>query len=119
VASKSANVFGSFLSTVQNESGRPGKQAFDMAAEIINAARAGQLFASPSEPQPDAIPAIVRAVAGDGVPSTVISIAKSTGLTIDQTAAGLRNAEATGLLKHVAKDDVVSYELTSLGKNLL
>jgi len=110
-----ANVFGSFLSTVQDVAEHPAaKQAFDIAAELVKlAADKGQRTGG------DVIPAILNSIARASQPATILSIAKETGLGIDQIASSLQDAERTGLLKREASLETVTYDLTTLGKDFL
>jgi hypothetical protein len=102
-----ADIFGAFLNTVQV--GADLNVAHDSLTEFIK---------SYSKAKP-VIPAIVESVAQSKDPSTVISVADATGLTIDRAADGLRTAVETGLLKAVtAPDGGVAYQLTGLGQKL-
>ena len=116
----SANVFGSFLETVQSASERPVQAVYDVASKIASSVRASDpagVVAAPAEQ--DTIPEIIRAIGRSDAEENVVSLSKATGLTIDKTAASLRDAVSTGLLESLTDAGSVHFRLTPLGRTLL
>lgn len=99
---QSANVFGSFLSTVSGAAERPSKQFFDMVST-----------GSGSASEPDRIPVLLRAIATK--PADAVTLSDSTGLSIDAVVETLRDAKLAGLVA----DSAGVFEVTPLGRKLV
>jgi hypothetical protein len=118
----SANIFGTFLTTVQPGPSKPDVDLSRLTQSVIDWSERQQSAESLTPPggTPAVIPKLARAITDAAAPLSIIELVKSTNLDVDTVASALRDATATGLLQLKEQPDGTRlFSLTPDGRQLL
>lgn len=118
----SANVFGTFLESVSTA---PSRSAVDLYQITKQAIEWSNRLGDATKPEPATSPgagpveAILRSIADAKAPLSFGDIVKATGLSIDATAAALRDATTAGLANATSASGAAAFDLTPAGRDVV